>query len=362
MIDAIERIIKNVPATILTLWGAITVLAPVAFVHAISNDGNIAIIAIGISIFGTNLTLLGIYLSYKRSKKQISQMEIQIKQKNNIDERTYLRKRTIGASINLGYHKSLNGIYKGGYIEMNSPYKYIVMWNIRLMSEEWDCHYRVYIYFRALSNSEVHQEALVYKKWWDYAIEISRSEIGHGELDQVCNLNRRKWIQFTEMRDYEYYCLLHALGEIEALDKKQISSCERAFSRFEENSITPLLNEKYMQNVKGLPSMNPGEQNVWFRNPIVVRWREIDIECIVLDKDYRLVRIYNPFAEILHTKTDANTGKRISDNRALQDFEIKLEGNVEFLEEIRSRLDDIFKGYNIDGSWDYERAMIKNTQ
>ena len=245
---------------------------------------------------------------------------------------------------------------------MNSPYKYITMWNIRLMSEEWDCHYRVYIYFRALSKNEVHQEALLYKKWWDYAIEISRSDMGHGELAQVCNLNRRKWIQFTEMRDYEYYCLLDALGEIEALYKNQISSCERTYNRFEENSVMPLLNEKYMQNVKGLPSMNPGEQNVWLRSPIIVRWKEIDIECIVLDKNFRLVRIYNPFAEILHTKIDANTGKRISDNRALQDFEIKLKGDVEFSKEVKSHLDDIFRGYNIDGSWDYEKAMIKNTQ
>ena len=69
MIEVIERIFKGVPVSILTLWGAITVLGPVALVYAISNDGNIAIIAIGISIFGTNLTLLGIYLSYMHSKK-----------------------------------------------------------------------------------------------------------------------------------------------------------------------------------------------------------------------------------------------------------------------------------------------------
>ena len=324
-------------------------LAPVAYVYAISSYENIAIIAIGISIFGTNLTLLGIYLSYRHSKKQISQMEVQIKQKNNDDERRFLRKCTIGASINLGYHKSLNGIYKGGYMKLNSPYKYIAMWNIRLMSEEWDCHYKVCIYFRALSNNEVHEEALVYKKWWDYAIEISRSEVGHGELAQICNLNRRKWIQFTEMRDYEYYCLLDALGEIEALDKSQISLCERVFNRVEKSSVMPLLNEKRMQNVKALPSMNPGEQNVWLRSPTKVRWKEMDIDCIVLDAESGLVRIYNPFAEILHTKIDANTGKRISDNRVLQDFEIRLERGIELSEGVKSYLNEIFRGYNSDG-------------
>lgn len=363
MLDFFEKIFKIFPVWLLTLWGSLTVLIPVAVVHALSNDDNIALFAIGISVLGTNLTLLGIYLSYRSSQTHILQIEKQNKRKYNREEYKFLRKNTIGASENLRHHKSQNGIYKGGYMRLNSPYKYVAMWCIthKSYSKKWNNHYKLVIYFRALSNREVHEDALRYKSWWDYSVEISRLGKKYGELTQSCNLNRRDLIPFTEMDNYEYACFLDAYREIESLDKDKILLCKKYFDIYERDSITPLLNQHGMQNVKEPPRRKPGEQNVWLRNSFLIRWREVNIECTFLDNGWKVVRIYNPFAEFMHTKIDTTTGKPVSGNRSLQEFDINLEGNAVVWVEIENRLNEIFRGYNSDGSWNQCEAGIADS-